>query len=118
MRRRASAFGLAVVLAIGLSLVLALGLAGCQQDAEDSAMALCTIVCRCESSLPSEQRACVDECVPEAAVEEIPNACLQCIFERSASCSDLGERCFSNGPCDDPPRPSGDGGIPDAPLPF
>jgi hypothetical protein len=87
---------------------LAIALAGCETGGAGNALGLCSTVCRCLEQLPSQQRACVDECLAQGVVDEAPAACEACVFEHASSCEDLLTRCED--PCS--PQP-----VPDDPTP-
>lgn len=84
---------------------LAIALAGCEPGAAGNELGLCSAVCRCTNGLPGQQRACVDTCVAEAELEQLSSACVECVFESSASCTDLVSACFDGGPCSAPGSP-------------
>ncbi|HWU86994.1 MAG TPA: hypothetical protein VN253_06950 [Kofleriaceae bacterium] len=103
-------------LAGGACLALALALGGCAPDPEGNATGVCTVMCRCLSGLPHQQRECVDACVDDPAIRQASNACVQCVFERANACTDLFQDCLIDGPCNRPtPDPGGDG-TPDASI--
>ena len=89
---------------------LAVALAGCESGAAGNELGLCSAVCRCESQLPGQQQACVDECVQEAELALLSSACERCVFENSSSCEDLMTKCED--PCS-PPRPLPEPGGPE-----
>ncbi len=98
---------------------LAIALAGCQTGGAGNALGLCTAVCRCaEGQLPSQQRACVEQCVSQSDVREAPLACEECVFENDSSCRDLIQVCFDfNGPCNQPGPDPGPGPVPPDDVP-
>src|SRR5689334_16521884 len=86
---------------------LAVALAACQTGAGGNELGLCSAVCRCAvSQLPAEQRACLDQCVRDADTSRVTDACEECVFENSQSCTHMMERCFaSGGACRPQPEP-------------
>jgi hypothetical protein len=93
-------------------LCLALALAGCTTGPAGNQLGLCTTVCRCTIGLPSQQRACVDECLQESFFASVPNACETCVLESAPACTRIAG-CFASdsvcAPLADPdiPQPGG-----------
>lgn len=75
-------------------------LAACTPSPEQRATDVCTAICDCMSGLPSEVQSCTTECTDEVTFT-IPDACLDCVYTYSQTCSDLFATCFvDQGPCD------------------
>ena len=78
---------------------LGLGLVGCETGSGNNELGICSTLCRCSPGLPSQQRACVDQCL-EIAGSLSTQACETCIFENAKSCGHMAERCFLSQVCE------------------
>ncbi|HWO25920.1 MAG TPA: hypothetical protein VNO30_44605 [Kofleriaceae bacterium] len=76
-----------------------LGIAGCETGTGNNELGICSTLCRCSSGLPSQQRACIDECL-EIAGSLSTRACETCVFENATSCEHMAKRCFQSQVCD------------------
>jgi hypothetical protein len=80
--------------------MLGLLLAACEPSPEQQANDLCTAVCSCMSSSPALVTECVADCVPNVPAD-LPDACVDCVYQYSQTCGSLFAQCFGNGqPCD------------------
>jgi hypothetical protein len=89
-----------------LAAALAAALAGCEAEAGDNTLGVCSAVCRCTAgALPSQQRACMDQCLQVPILAS--SACEVCVFENANVCTHLIDRCFSaiGDPCLPGPGP-------------
>lgn len=67
-----------------VALALTVAAAGCDEDPGTQADQLCTKVCACQSSLPSVQRLCFDDCRADFnPTTPAPPGCLECILAQS-----------------------------------
>jgi hypothetical protein len=81
--------------------------AGCETGTGGNQLGICSTVCRCAAGgLPSEQDACVEQCLGFPSFFVTP-LCETCVFENASSCVRMEQECFENGLCDgrDPPEP-------------
>src|SRR5262245_54592911 len=101
---------------LALVVVPALGVAGCDPSAEGEAQLLCSTICKCtQAPLPGIQDQCVQECVGDDDVRNVPQVCAECIFTHADRCGSLMADCAPLCQRSEPP-PEPNPGSPDAPL--
>lgn len=94
---------------------LAVALAtGCETGTGSNELGVCSTVCRCAAgALPSEQSACIEECLDIASFVAT-RECEACVFENVSSCTRMERLCFATTVCGgsapepDPDQPNDD----------
>jgi hypothetical protein len=85
--------------------IVGLLLAACEVSPEQRARDVCTAACDCVETTPSKVELCVTMCIAQAPAM-IPDACLDCVYQYSQSCTNLFQQCFAQDmACDEPQQP-------------
>ena len=92
----------------GVVLTCVLAAIGCHHPLPgEEAKDVCTVLCRCEDpTLPGAQKACVADCTKNAP-DDVPDACVTCVFEHETSCSTIIAECMQMCIVQQPPQPGG-----------
>lgn len=76
----------------GLFALLVIGLgAGCDVSPDQAARDVCTAFCDCAVTPGLVEQCVVEGCLPD--LPPVSDACLQCVYMNSASCTDLFADC-------------------------
>lgn len=87
-------------------LALALGVTACESTPAERLNAACTVFCGCElPPVPSQQDACIEQCVAQGLGVNISEECTSCITAHADACSEIEPDCE---PICDPPDPIDD----------
>jgi len=76
-------------LVIGFLVVLS----ACTQTLADDTISTCHPLCRCATSLPGDQRACVASCQVLFERAPLADACVACVVAHTNRCSTLIDDC-------------------------
>src|SRR5262245_41155672 len=96
---------------VWLLIVGAIALGACDPSPEAQAQLLCTTLFECLATpLPGTQRDCVQECLSDDDITNVPQVCAECVFTHADRCASLLNDC--NSVCGGP-EPGG-GPVPDA----
>jgi len=72
---------------------LCLSTVACDQSPEQKAQDVCAAFCDCETQAPALNKACVSDCVADIGTVDIPDTCVDCIYQYSQVCGDLQTHC-------------------------
>jgi len=91
---------------------LVLCLAACERSDEGQALAVCSVLCRCEAPpLPAIQDECTEECVGDIGQFQLPQQCLDCVIGNADRCNNIENLCEDECNIDtEPPPPTGGSG--------
>lgn len=68
-------------------------LAACEVPPEQQRRDVCTAYCDCSESTPLARERCItDQCLPN--VPAVSEACLDCVYTYSQTCSELARECI------------------------
>ena len=94
---------------------VAVWIEGCEIPASVKSEIACTTVCTC--FVPGTQvKECIDECIQDGDLGNVPDDCFECIQSHANQCSMLETDCEPLCEMEEPPQGFPDAGLPDAAL--